>query len=394
MRESPVSREPLYLQKILVGSLSCSILLSIILTLMRTKWVLVLIALVLLTILSRPIVSSFRKRNSSPYIFISLAIFNLLIIVPELALRIFDFQYVSGIQLQNSQLFINYEPDEKLFWKLKPSDPSANSFGFPGNEVVVPKPEGTFRILFLGDSVMQQGYPEIVQNLLNYQYADSGLKFESVTLALAGYTSYQGLVLAEMYGEKFEPDLVVIGYGWNDHWKAYEAPDAEKTITSAAGNEIFNLFYEKFRILQALNWASASLSGEREPIDQVRVPADDYRVNLDRIIDLVSKENVPIILITAPTSFYRLGVPSGIVEQKFADSQETIIQLHQEYNQIVRAVAQDREVYLLDLEQEFDRVENLRSLFSNDGIHFTSNGLSVLGYRVAEFIGANLLSGK
>ncbi len=52
-----------------------------------------------------------------------------------------------------------------------------------------------------------------------------------MTLALSGYSSHQGRVLAELYGETLEPDLAVIYFGWNDHWRAYQTIDSQKVVT-------------------------------------------------------------------------------------------------------------------------------------------------------------------
>ena len=84
-----------------------------------------------------------------------------------------------------------------------------------------------FRIIYLGDSCTQQGFPGIIERLLNYFFGTDSLRFECITLAVSGYSSYQGKVMAEMYGGLFEPDLVVVLFGWNDHWQAYHSIDSK-----------------------------------------------------------------------------------------------------------------------------------------------------------------------
>jgi lysophospholipase L1-like esterase len=348
-----------------------------------SKWALAAAVLTLLAGLA-------RRLRRAPRWLLSLAMLNLLIVVPEIALRAVDFRYVSGIQLQNSRLFVAYQPDEELFWVLRGDDPAANSLGLPGGEVAVPKPDGTYRILFLGDSVMQQGYPGMVQAILNTG-AGRRESVEAVTLALSGYSSHQGVVLAEKYGTAFQPDLVVVCYGWNDHWQAYQATDAEKVVNVPHGAfaEVVELLYDNLRLFQGVRWLGAQLSGGANPLDEVRVPPSDYEANLSRIAGIFSAGGIPIMFITAPTSHYALGVPDGIVEQHFAKSKESITDMHRAYNEIVRAVAQAHGAPLLDLEADWADSPSLRAIFSADGIHFTQNGLAALAQRVAAFIEAN-----
>src|SRR6185503_10239350 len=100
---------------------------------------------------------------------LAFATLNLLLVVPELALRVVGFRGEAGIQFgyPRPQEFVAFDPDARLFWKLRSSNRNVNSLGFPGKEVAVPKPDHRYRVLFLGDSCTQQGYPDIVEILQN-----------------------------------------------------------------------------------------------------------------------------------------------------------------------------------------------------------------------------------
>ena len=93
-------------------------------------------------------------------------------------------------------------------------------------------------------------------------------------------------------------------------------------------------------------------------------------------------QDVPVIFITAPTSFYRLGVHPWLIRHHFAHSEEDASRLHREYNQAVRE--EGREV--LDLEALCEELPDLERLMLADGIHFRAAGLRWVAERVAEAI--------
>ena len=300
----------------------------------------------------------------------------------EILLRLINFRFGPDTEfgyprpVDFSQL--RYDPE--LFWTLNLDDESVNSWGFPGDEIVLPKPKGVYRILFLGDSIMQAGYPEQVKQCLQ----EAGFSnIEAIPLVINGYSSYQGRILAEKYGLRIEPDLVVVQFGWNDHWLAYGEPDAEKVFPPPHPLSIpfhtFHKVYDRVRVLQALGWAWEALLGQgNHQSGEVRVPLAQYRENLDRIRTLFEGENIPVFFATAPSAHTQWGVPDEIIQRGFAKDTESVIQLHQEYNEMVREVA--GEVRLLDLDTEFESfsADELRKLFQEDGIHPTAEGHKIV----------------
>jgi lysophospholipase L1-like esterase len=333
--------------------------------------------------------------------FMSLAILNLVLPTPELALRAADVTYEMGIQFgyPRPSQFQELVPDEDLFWKMRPNSPGVgfmppvNSLGFYGKEFDVFKSPGVYRLMFLGDSVPAQGYPQTVETFLNWLHP-AGMRFESVNLAVGGYSSYQGRILADKYGMTLRPDLVLVSYGWNDHWQAYGQIDSRKTINidHSRLQRTLSFIYRHSRILQWLLHAESLLRGAEHPIAEVRVPLDEYRNNLTHIGDMFAALNVPVIFITPPTSYYVLGVPEYYIKRGFAASKEKAIQLHRAYNQAVREVAESRHWLVLDLEREIGSRSNLSDIFLTDGIHLTPEGRALLAQRITEFIDENILT--
>jgi hypothetical protein len=120
------------------------------------------------------------------------------------------------------------------------------------------------------------------------------------------------------------------------------------------------------------------------------VPLDQYRGNLAHILEVFEVQGVPVVLITAPTSHYRLGVPDYLVELRFVEDKAAAVSLHRAYNQAVREVAQGAAegVFLLDLEAAFEDLddETLAEVFTEDGIHLTAQGKTLVGGLVAAFV--------
>ncbi|MBN1424880.1 hypothetical protein JXA88_10015 [Candidatus Fermentibacteria bacterium] len=319
---------------------------------------------------------------------VALAVLNGLIVVPELLLRLRDFRYEAGIQFGYPRPtgFAYLEPDEKLFWRRNRDDKNVNSLGFVGREVQIPKPAGCFRILFFGDSVTEQGFPDVVGHLLNLDGPDT-LRFDCVSLAAAGYSSYQGTVLADLYGSALEPDAAVVLFGWNDHYQAYGAPDRRKTVSPAPASRGAGRWLGTLRLAQLAAWAADGLRGSRpHPLNELRVSPEEYRGNLGYIHDRLTGGGVPVLFLTAPTSHYRWDTPDYLVRKGFASGKQRSQALHRQYNEIVREVARERGALLVDLERELAHLppRDVAALFSRDGIHLSLAGSAVVASRIAK----------
>lgn len=373
-------------RSIFLGSLLVSLVLALLLIPRDAQtFTLVLVALGVVTA-----AGSFAPARADRAL-LSLAVLNLLTVAPELALRAANFSYASGVQFgyPTPEEFWEFVPDEDLFWLLPVEDPKVNSLGFWGEEPEVPKPDGLARLLFLGDSCSQQGYPESYPDIVEHLLRQNGLAVDAVNLSMAGYGTHQGRALAERHGPALEPDAVVVYYGWNDHWLAYGAVDRDKP-----GSLRKETLYRRSRLLQLLRRLAVSSGVKRDAaaLESVRVPAPHYRENLEAI---VARFDVPVVLVTAPSSHRELGVPDYLVAKGFARDKGTVVALHAQYNAIVREVAHASGAHLLDLDALFQSGEDLRAAFTEDGIHLTEAGRWALARRVEGFLRANeLLTGE
>ena len=100
-----------------------------------------------------------------------------------------------------------------------------NNFGFRDDDVVVPKPEGVFRIICVGGSTTEEGatngatYPNLVENRLREAFPDRAI--EVVNCGTSGPPSWGHLARLGEYLE-LEPDLIVLYIGVNDIRTYYE----------------------------------------------------------------------------------------------------------------------------------------------------------------------------
>jgi len=327
-----------------------------------------------------------RRLRLGLGLFLSLATLNLALLTPELFLRLVGFRREAGIQFgyPRPEAFLRLRPDPQLFWTLPPG-PGVNALGFAGPEVVVPKPRGVFRIVFLSDSVGFQGYPAKVAARLQARLPEPR-RFESVSLCLTGYSSHQGRVLAETWGPRLQADAAVVGYGWNDHWQAWGAPDDRKRIPIPASPvaRLATALEPRLRVVQAATYLLRGARGEERPLTEVRVSLDRYRENLGRIADIFESRGARVMLLTAATSHDRLPVPRYLVRDGFAPDAASVLSRHRLYNDAVRALGRSRELRVVDLDEDLREAGPPRRLFLEDGIHLTPAGLDAVASRVAD----------
>ena len=316
---------------------------------------------------------------------------NPLVVWPELVLRIVDFRYQPGVAFGFPDRidFTRFAPDPELFWTYPLGQPGVNALGFRDEEVAIPKPPGVFRVLFLGDSCTDLGdpvrYPVLVERSLNAEGTDS-LQAEAVVMAVSGYSSHQGRILAARYGPTVGADIAVVYFGWNDHWRARDLTDAEKQPAKPAGRlaRSANAVIERARTLQLLKRGADWIArrGEHTPHELVRVPLPDYRANLTAIARALTPAGTVVIFVTAPTSWYRIGVSQRHVALGYVPDTATAAARHRAYNDVVREVASETQSQLLDLEAEFDLSPHLGDLMLSDGIHLTESGLALVAQRL------------
>ncbi len=252
------------------------------------------------------------------------------------------------------------------------------------------KPAGTVRIAALGCSCTQscaftdESYPSLMEAKLNEQFET---RYEVLNAGVGSYSSYQGLQRLKHAVLPYAPDILTIFFGWNDHWVS-SMPDKEIRIKSDFEINAVN-FFEKFRVYQALHFLiakglqGAKRNGKEKPEVTLRVEPKDYEANLKQIIALAREHGIQPVLITAP---YQANLLKPFWNFPTSDIQELIF-IHEAYNGVVRKVAEDENVPLVELSgilQEFLARDDT-PVFT-DGVHYTPMGCNL----VATFIASEL----
>ena len=100
-----------------------------------------------------------------------------------------------------------------------------NRHGMRMKEVSQEKIPEVIRVAALGDSSTfgwlvpeEASYPKLLENKLN---AASKQTFEVLNFGVPGYTSYHGVQHYDRWIAPFQPDIVLLAYGYNDSYPAY-----------------------------------------------------------------------------------------------------------------------------------------------------------------------------
>jgi lysophospholipase L1-like esterase len=144
-------------------------------------------------------------------------------------------------------------------------------------ELSTEKPDGTFRIAVLGDSVtFGIGLPhvELYPTVLESRYRAAGRAVEVMNLALGGYDPLQEVAALKDAGLRLDPDLVIVGYCLNDI-----------TVASA------NLGYIK-RLERYDSWIFRSRLAQlvRVKLDRIELRRFNARARRDEVFATTYKE--------------------------------------------------------------------------------------------------------
>jgi lysophospholipase L1-like esterase len=210
-----------------------------------------------------------------------------------------------------------------------------NSKGYRGPEFEWEKPLGVFRIACIGDSVTfgipvddEDTYPGKLGAILNYLHPMK--RFEVLNLGVPGYTSEQGRIMVNDVMMKLNPDVALIGFGYNDsfHWVETDRERLAREHTASRKIQRLMNRLHMYRAMRAvvykaqglqivgdrLNYADPSRQFERR--DQLRVPPDEFKENMRYILNRCRETGIqPVLLITEFPRKYSVSMLCEISSQ-------------------------------------------------------------------------------
>lgn len=265
-----------------------------------------------------------------------------------------------------------FATDPDLFWKFAAAGgPTDEALGAVHPDRDIAPPTGRPRLLFLGDSCTRLGldgvaYPGRLKAFL-------GGRAEVLTAAVPGYTSYQGLAWLRRQLLTARPDVVIVYFGWNDHWRTIGQTDRQYA-----------------RALAPLSPRLLQLARRRAADAPLRVPPEDYRANLTAIATEAAAAGSLVLFVRAPAA---IGPAAGqqLAASGYIRSGDDPTALHAAHLAVLDEVARATGVAVLDAASLFAGLESPLPLMAADGIHLTAAGHQVMAVIVAQKVLGQML---
>ena len=285
--------------------------------------------------------------------------------------------------------------DKDLIWRLRPSQTITSEFfkgktyrinrqGFRGGDFEIEK-KG-LRVAVLGNSCAfgwSVTYEETFADILRQKLIGSGIENAQVyNFAVPGYSSFQGKRNHRKYIRDYEPDILIVAFGWNDQWLAANArPDNKQKMPPTAIIAMQNILarFRFYRLYKSLIFSILPGSDSEDGAGRLaRVSLNDFKVNLSEIIDTARSDGARVILLTSPIP--SLPTYYGTRGRSFLHEN------HQFYNDVVRETAAVNSVGLVDLAAIFDRYDNLFDDVEKDPFHYNSRGHDLAAVEIFRFL--------
>jgi len=230
---------------------------------------------------------------------------------------------------------------------------------------------------------------------------------------LDGHSTYGHIVLMEDYIMKIRPKVVLFLVGANDIGletsRIYDKDQLKKPLTSLPAlwdklvdkSEVLNYSINFCRFFKAKRRGLIHTLWDFHSMYQYDIPAEQipaillghkqkylapYADRLNRLIEISRQNSIEPVLITQPTVFGDLVDPTtGINLARVSTSGwngKVLGQILELYNDVVRNIAAEHHVGLIDLAREMPK----RTEYYYDTYHFTNTGCQ----KVAEIIYQNL----
>ena len=243
-----------------------------------------------------------------------------------------------------------FEGDPLLLWRLKPNLDhvvwdftvlSTNAQHLRSDKPLQAKQAGAIRIVCLGDSVTfgyrvptvwperpndfdRQALPYPVLLEKELRAANPARQIEVVTMAVPGYTSYQGLAWLRRDIDRLKPDLLTIGFGWNDA-SFSDVPDSEAIKTNWQAVTVRWLVDHSQAFAHATHWLRSRQSSSTRVVRPApRVLEQDYLNNMLAMAQLGRQKHATVIILAAPYRDRTTNPAEAALMQSYRDGLRSV----------------------------------------------------------------------
>ena len=299
-----------------------------------------------------------------------------------------------------------------------------NSLGYRGEEIILPKPEGRFRIVCLGGSTtyttelenFRMSYP----NLLEKELHEHGFKnIDVINGGVGAYTSWETLINFELRVLDLEPDMIIIYHGVNDIltrfvWppEAYKGDNSGSLSAASLSmpsileySTLMRYFMIRMGIVQPHSTLERSLKKIPETNYSIeffnqkwsnKYPSGIFKqVNAEKMLKTNKPEyfrrNIENIIAIAQFRKIKPIVATFAYCQNFDDnpiSCREYVLAYEEMNQVLKILAQQMNVNIFDFAKFFPKEKK----YFADGIHVSAEGAKLKAKMFADYlIGEELL---
>lgn len=310
---------------------------------------------------------------------------------------------------------VKFVEDEQLIFRLLPEHSSftadkqvsINNIGLRSQYEEYAKPEGVYRILVLGDSVtfghgvaVDKTYVARLEEL----FGTGGATVQAINAAVPSYNTSQEVAYLGRDGVKFQPDIVVVGFHWNDindkvgvtvddQGRLVSLVNKDKPVSwttkiwsSEFGYDVRNgikrvrFVFGSMRALRMLRSQFSEPSGNQKLRDDVLFGSNSERIENGWAEVSESLSELNILAEQHGFSAYVMAFPIPVaLDGDYPNST---------YIKRLAAICEENELSLLDLEPHFrDQYNGHESLYiAYDADHPNEGGHQVAANALADFL--------
>lgn len=272
---------------------------------------------------------------------------------------------------------------------LKTATIRINSQGFRGPEIKMPKPDGVFRLAFVGASTTycaevssnEMVWAHLVSKGLAERYPAN--KFDYINGGVSGYSTETSLINLEKRILPLNPDVVIIYHATNDlsaeSRKLARQANIERTNLEQEESWLgrYSLLWHLVEKNLLLMKAQTQTAEQMLP-DDIQMQGTEFKENLEKLVRIAREGGVKQVVLVTFSIHPRDGMSpeqleSAMVSAKYYMpylSGRALLQGFKHYNQIIREVAYKTGAILIEQENSIPG----DAAHFVDSVHFTDLG--------------------